>query len=191
MIVLEYIYLPTLSDECGRHSNRIGPSSLQEKVNACTIKEFSCFKQSRRPFLPPNRRLLATWGAGSEGAAGARGKPDPGQIGSPVTRAVRSDEASEAIAALAGAEHPQHQHVAPSFVAPGVGGHSIQRPVAARAGQFAHSRMPANRIETRGWWRRPSIAAQIAANRRRAAGPEPGCISQLVAASRSASALLV
>jgi len=53
----------------------------------------------------------------------------------------------DAVAGLAGAEHAQHADVAGGFVAAGVGGHPVQRPVAAGAGQFAQASMLANRVE--------------------------------------------
>ena len=59
---------------------------------------------------------------------------------------LQSGMASEAVARLARAEHPQHQHVASGFVAVGVRGHPIQRAVATGAGQLADARMLADRM---------------------------------------------
>jgi hypothetical protein len=59
------------------------------------------------------------------------------------------DWTSEAVAGLARAEHPQHQYVAGGLVTAGVGENLIERSVTTVAGQLAHARMLANRIEAR------------------------------------------
>jgi len=90
-------------------------------------------------------------------------------------------------AGLAGTKHAQHPHVAGGVVAAGVGDYAIQRPIAAVAGQFAHTGMLADGV-AQGCSRSRLIAVRIARNRRRDAGPDPGCVSQRRIASRSSRA---
>ena len=50
---------------------------------------------------------------------------------------------------LTRAEHPQHANVTSGLVTAGVGDDLVKRAIAAGAGQFAHTRMLADRIEAR------------------------------------------
>ena len=56
---------------------------------------------------------------------------------------------SETLARLAGAEHSQHPYVARGLIATGVRMNAIQRPISALAGQLAHTRVVADRVEAR------------------------------------------
>lgn len=56
---------------------------------------------------------------------------------------------SEAIAGLAGTEHPQHPHITGALIVAGVGEYLIKGTVTAGAGQFAYPGMLADRIAAR------------------------------------------
>jgi hypothetical protein len=97
---------------------------------------------------------------------------------------------AESAAILARAVDPQHAHIAGGLVASGVRIDLVERAPAAGAESLANAGVPARRPAA-GVARRPSIALTIASNLAQAAGPEPCCLSQVSAASRSARALSV